>query len=282
MVEKVKITDIAGELGFSSKDVIEKALLLKFDVKNQSSTLSIEEADRLVNFILTGVDNSPQKKENKQDEKEVKKHKAEPKQEKLKKQEIEEKPKVQKAEHKKRQEEPKKEYTKIQQTIQPKKEDMQPQQNQTPQLPVRESLAEVSLKQRRGLVFVKKKKDEIAEQALNKQKSESIAAPKAAPSLESMFVNMAANMQQLSETRAKKKKPKKIIAAKKDESSKIDLLLDRSLGESSYDIEEDMVVLPDFTIKLEKRDDEQKVQIASQVKTIKHNPFLDQGIQRKS
>ncbi|MDR2342365.1 MAG: translation initiation factor IF-2, partial [Campylobacteraceae bacterium] len=39
---------------------------------------------------------------------------------------------------------------------------------------------------------------------------------------------------------------------------------------------------PDFTIKLEKRDDEQKVQIASQVKTIKHNPFLDQGIQRKS
>ncbi|MDR0408365.1 MAG: translation initiation factor IF-2 [Campylobacteraceae bacterium] len=280
MVEKVKIIDIAGELGFSSKDIIEKALLLKFDVKAPSSTLSVEEADRLVNFILTGIDNSPQAKENIQEKKESKEKKARPKQEKPKKQEIEEieeKPKTQDVEHKERQKEQKKEVAKDTKSIEVKQKEIQTQKTQQP---ARESLAEVSLKQRRGLVFVKKKKDEAAEQLSVTQKSE--PAPKVVPSLESMFINMAANMQQLSEARGKKKKPKKVIAAKKEESSKIDLLLDRNLSESNYDIEDDMVVLPDLTIKLEKHDEEHKNQITSQVKTIKHNPFLDQGIQRKS
>ncbi|MDR1461064.1 MAG: translation initiation factor IF-2 [Campylobacteraceae bacterium] len=278
MVEKVKIVDIASELGFSNKDVIEKALLLKFDVKAPSSTLSVEEAERLVNFILKGEDDSLQKKEVTKEKREPKEKKVQPKQEKPKKQEIQEKPKTQNVEHKQDQEEQKKEHVKSAQPIRLKQEDIQAQKTQQPV--VRESLAEVSLKQRRGLVFVKKKKDEIIEQQLVAQKSETTS--KVMPSLESMFVNMAANMQQLSEIRGKKKKPKKTIAAKKEEGSKIDLLLDRNLSDSNYDIEEDMVVLPDFTIKLERHDEEQKSQITSQVKTIKHNPFLDQGIQRKS
>ncbi|MDR1285446.1 MAG: translation initiation factor IF-2 [Campylobacteraceae bacterium] len=277
MVEKVKITDIASELGFSNKDVIEKALLLKFDIKAPSSTLSVEEAERLMNFILTGVDNNPQKKETVKENKEPKEKKAQLKQEKPKKVEAQEKPKTQNVEHRKNQEEQKKDNTKSAQPIKPKQEEIQIQKTQQP---VRESLAEVSLKQRRGLVFVKKKKDEIAEKQAVVQKSET--ASKVVPSLESMFVNMAANMQQLSEIRNKKKKPKKIVAAKKEEGSKMDLLIDRDLGSNNYDMEEDMVVLPDFTIKLERQDEEQKSQITSQVKTIKHNPFLDQGIQRKS
>jgi translation initiation factor IF-2 len=275
MVEKVKILDIAGELGFNSKDVIEKALQLELDVKAPASTLSVEEADRLENFILTGIDNAPQKKEYKPTKKEVSKQKPQQKQEKEKKQD---KPK----EREKTEFKPKSNAE--QSKIAPQKEvavqvekpieqvEKKPAEPQT-----QETLAEVSLKQRRGLVFIKKKRAEISQTAAP-SKSET---PKAAPSLESMFANMASNMQQLSETR-KKKKPKKSVVVKKEESSRIDLLSNRDLGNRSYDIEEDVVVLPDFTIKMEARDDERRSQIPPQVKTIKHTPFLEQGIQRKS
>jgi len=306
MVEKVKIIDIAGELGFNNKDVIEKALQLGLDVKAPASTLSVEEADRLANFILTGVDNAPKKQENKKQEnkpvkKEVVPQKTQPKVQ-------TQVSKVQKdTKHEKEplkpQSQPKKDVVQppkvtpkqehlphtqsVQAAAQHKKEEkpiekhtpsIQPQTPPPPPPAPRESLAEVSLKQRRGLVFVKKKKAEVVEASVAEPRREH---SKSAPSLESMFANMASNMQQLGETR-RKKKPKKGIVTKKDEGSKIDLLSDRNLSDSSYDIDDDVVVLPDFTIKLEARDEERKTQVPAQVKTIKHTPFLDQGIQRKS
>ncbi len=53
------------------------------------------------------------------------------------------------------------------------------------------------------------------------------------------------------ETTKKKKKAKKTPTSKKENVEKIDLLADRELGEVSIDQEEEMVVLPDLTIKPE-------------------------------
>ncbi|MFV0480461.1 MAG: translation initiation factor IF-2 N-terminal domain-containing protein [Campylobacteraceae bacterium] len=65
MVDKVKISDIAKELGLKSKDVIEKAIALGIDIKLTSS-ISLQLAERLANYIITGVDSNPNSKKNSQ------------------------------------------------------------------------------------------------------------------------------------------------------------------------------------------------------------------------
>jgi translation initiation factor IF-2 len=288
MVEKVKIVEIAKEVGATNKTIIEKALELGLDAKAPASTITVEEADRLVNYILSGVDNAPPKKEP-QHQKAESKPKTEVSQKPLQKQtqKVKQPPKhEQKHEHvpqPKPKESPKPpvQPKEVKIVVKPVEEAVQTPSVQTASS---ESLAEVSLKQRRGLVFVKKKRLEEPAPAESADIKKSV---KPTPSLEAMFANMTSNMQQLSETRKKNsKKIKKNIATKKDEGAKIDLLLDRDLGNSSYDIEDDMVILPDLTINLDTKSFEEerrsKAPNPTQVKTVKYNPFLDQGIQRKS
>ncbi|MDR1008442.1 MAG: translation initiation factor IF-2 [Campylobacteraceae bacterium] len=272
MVEKVTIAQIAKELGEANKRIIEKALELGLDAKS----ITAEEADRLVNYILTGIDNAPPKIESKALHKRVdnsqktqinQKVAAKPTQN------LKEKPKQQEEKPQKK-EQPKPVAQEIKVVETPKEVIIQPAAPS-------ESLAEVSLKQRRGLVFVKKKRAEepapISQEGIDVKKS-----MRSVPSLEDMFSNMAVNMQEM---RQKRKKPKKSSAVKKDESAKMDLLSDRDLGDSSYDMEENMVVLPDLTINLGTKrfeDEKRKISNSTQVKTVKYNPFLEQGIQRKS
>jgi translation initiation factor IF-2 len=278
MVEKVTIAQIAKELGEANKTIIEKALELELDAKS----ITVEEADRLVNYILTGVDNAPPKPKAspKKDESVRKTQKPAAKPAQKSKEKPKQEDKAQKKEQPKQKYEPQTQKPKV---AEPPKETLQSAQVvQTPQ-PVAapsESLAEVSLKQRRGLVFVKKKRAEeppVVQESVEVKKS-----ARAVPSLEDMFSNMTANMQEI---RQKRKKIKKSSTIKKDEGSKMDLLSDRDLGESSYDIEDNLVVLPDLTINLETKkfeDEKRKVPNPTQVKTVKYNPFLEQGIQRKS
>lgn len=54
MSEKVRVHEIAKELGITSKDVVKKASDLGFDVKSANSTVSIEEAESLMNCIMSG------------------------------------------------------------------------------------------------------------------------------------------------------------------------------------------------------------------------------------
>ncbi|MDR2081910.1 MAG: translation initiation factor IF-2 [Campylobacteraceae bacterium] len=277
MVEKVKIVEIAREVGATNKTIIEKALELGLDAKASTSAITVEEADRLVNYILTGIDNAPPKKEPKPQPEKIE-HKTEIKTQTKQKTEQKQTQKPTKTKHEQQFRQKQKEFPK-----QPAIEvNIQPQTILPPQNIASESLAEASLKQRRGLVFVKKKRAEAPVVTENIDEKKTV---KLAPSLESMFSNMMSGMQQLAEMRQKRKKPKKSSTAKKEDGSKIDLLSDRDLGEGSYDIEENMVVLPDLTINLETKrfeDEKRKVQNPSQVKTVKYNPFLEQGIQRKS
>ncbi len=54
MIEKVRVHEIAKELGIASKDVVKKASEMGIEVKSAQSSVTMEEADGLMNFIMNG------------------------------------------------------------------------------------------------------------------------------------------------------------------------------------------------------------------------------------
>ena len=54
-MSRVKISEIYNELGYPSKEVIEKAQELGLKVKTHSDCISLEEAERLYEYINSGV-----------------------------------------------------------------------------------------------------------------------------------------------------------------------------------------------------------------------------------
>lgn len=54
MSEKVRVHEIAKELGITSKDVVKKALEMGLEIKSASSSVSMQEADALTNYIING------------------------------------------------------------------------------------------------------------------------------------------------------------------------------------------------------------------------------------
>ncbi len=54
MTEKVRVHEIAKELGITSKDVVKKASEMGIEIKSASSSVSMEEADSLMNYIMNG------------------------------------------------------------------------------------------------------------------------------------------------------------------------------------------------------------------------------------
>lgn len=54
-MSRIKISEIANELGYPSKEVIEKAQELRMKVKTHSDCISLEEAEKLYEYINSGV-----------------------------------------------------------------------------------------------------------------------------------------------------------------------------------------------------------------------------------
>ncbi|MDD5400222.1 MAG: translation initiation factor IF-2 [Sulfurimonas sp.] len=54
MTEKVRVHEIAKELGIASKDVVKKALDMGIDVKSANSSVTMQEAEGLMNYIMSG------------------------------------------------------------------------------------------------------------------------------------------------------------------------------------------------------------------------------------
>ena len=278
MVDKIKISEIANEFGIKSKDIVEKASELGLELKITSS-ITLDVADRLANYILTGSDNAPEPTKKKAEKPEKQRNSIEKKEhieeDKVKKEEP--KQKIQEKEKVVHEEEAGKNRIK-------KEEPKQKTQEQEKAIvPPKESIAEVSLKQRRGLVFVKKQREiEAPKEEIAKQKE----AQKPIPTLAEMFSDISSNIQNLSENKKKKKIAKKpTLNTKKENVSRIDILEDRDLVDSSYELDDEMVVLPDFTFNKMTIVEETvglKKQNPTQIKSVKQNPFLDQGIQRKS
>ena len=54
MTEKVKVHEIAKELGITSKDVVKKALDMGIEVKSANSSVTLAQAEKLADFIIKG------------------------------------------------------------------------------------------------------------------------------------------------------------------------------------------------------------------------------------
>lgn len=54
-MSRIKISEIANELGYPSREVIEKAQELELKVKTHSDCISLEDAEKLYEYINSGV-----------------------------------------------------------------------------------------------------------------------------------------------------------------------------------------------------------------------------------
>jgi len=55
MMDKVRVHEIAKELGINSKEVVDKAAIMGLNVKTASSTVSMEEAEKIMKYIMGGA-----------------------------------------------------------------------------------------------------------------------------------------------------------------------------------------------------------------------------------
>ncbi|EHA5322159.1 translation initiation factor IF-2 [Campylobacter upsaliensis] len=216
---KVRIHEIAKELGYDSKDIIQKANELGLDIKTASNAVEPEIAAGIYEYIQTKTIPAIFKKEEKKIGKNLKK---------------EEKPKAVKAKKETKKEEPKEE---IQEKVEPLKEEAKEEIKEEKNEP--QSLAGATLAKRRGLVIVKKKKDE---QEFKKEEQKPSTSAAERPSLSMIFSNADENLKK------KKKEKKALVATKKESVEKMDFLESQDFGDISLD-DEDEVVLPDFSIK---------------------------------
>ncbi|PPB70678.1 translation initiation factor IF-2 [Campylobacter hyointestinalis subsp. hyointestinalis] len=219
----IRIHEIAKELGYSNKEILEKAKELGFKVTTSSSAVSPEDAAKLYDYVQFGK--KPDDMEKKSKESHQQKTKVIKKEDKKTTQEIQVNTQNEKAKE---------------QSIK-KKDDIKKQEPQENKMEKKqESLASTSLEKRRGLIIEKKKKEEIPAQHPTQKRQAVEPANKA---LEAIFSSNDDNLK-------KKKKEKKIVpVSKKDNSAKIDLLAGINFSDDIVIEDENVVVLPDFTIK---------------------------------
>ncbi|WP_459861620.1 translation initiation factor IF-2 [Campylobacter concisus] len=280
-MSNVRISEIANELGYPSKEIVEKAQELGLKVKTHSNAVSLEEAEAIYEYVQTGVipDKFKKKKSEPKPKKEPKKEVEKESVKKEEKQKSESKKATTKTESKSVKAETKKETQILEekQKIEPKKEEIKVEQKQVEALRPKESLADVTQK-RRGLVIVKKKKDYEAPVATKEEK-------KPEPSIANIsdFKSMfSANDENLAK---KKKKDKKVVvASKKDSTQKMDLLGGSDFGDIVLE-DEDVVVLPDFSFKTPVPAPAQKTKQPNVMRTTVNNTinsFGEGGIQRRA
>lgn len=269
MQDTVKISDIAADLGYEGKEIVVKALELGIDVKNATSRVSVEDAEAIFEYTTSGVvPASIVQRQKKAKEAEAKKTAKKPATKKTtaktttKKTSEKSEPKTaQKAEPKtaakktttKTAEKKSTKETSKQEKPSPKK--VEPAQKESTlsadiinEIAVENALSTIKSEKnepkihadsikRKGLVIVKKHQSEPERPNPLKEQSKN---------LESMF-----SLGSQGSTQAKKKKEKKPNASrpavKHESSQKLDLL--GSFGSDIVIDDEDVVVLPDLTLK---------------------------------
>lgn len=224
---KVKISQIATELGYSAKDIIAKAAEMGLEnIKSPLNTVSEEEAHAIYTYVQSG-DNILKKNKKTTNEK-VAKEKKDPNL-------INKKAKIEEVKSEKAKtttkEAPKEKSEKKVEEVSSEKVEESP----------KESLALNSLKKRRGLIIVKKK--DLADKEIPAEKKVEKAATLINKDLSSIFANAEANLK-----KRKKEKKAPAVKSKKDEIKKIDLG-EISFGDTKIDSDEDVVILPDLTVK---------------------------------
>ncbi|ARU47469.1 hypothetical protein Sdiek1_0286 [Sulfurospirillum diekertiae] len=220
-MDKVRIAEIAKELGMKNKDIIEKAMGIGLDVKGHASAITTEDAEKLINYILSG--------ENAQ----ASKPSAQPKTPEIKKVEVVETPPL-----------PVVEKPIVHEVITPKTKTLKEKELETgivakavlhddqiakvateassdTEEDMEEKLDPTNVRKRRGLVIVKKKRPDVKEVEVEEKESPSsfYGARENTPSrsIESMFSSSNA----ASELQKKKKKVKKSTCGEKSKCREI-------------------------------------------------------------
>ncbi|EEP3437129.1 GTP-binding protein, partial [Campylobacter coli] len=253
---KIRIHEIAKELGYDSKEIIEKANELGLNIKTASNAVEPEVAAGIYEYIQTKIIPEAFKKNLKQDP--VKKAKAAPKEE--------------KKEEKSPKEVETKAPAKVVEEVKP-----EPKTPEEPKENIQESLASATLAKRRGLVIVKKKKDE-EEAAKKEEPKASTPSNDERLSLKTMFSNADENLKK------KKKEKKPFVATKKESAEKMDFLEGHDFADISLE-DEDVVVLPDFSVKEQEKPQntmKKPPNFLRQAVGNSANLGLEGGIQRRS
>lgn len=317
-MDKIRISEIAKELGKTSKEVLQKAQELGFESKTASSSVTTEQAAILYDYIVSGVNPIVESvttnlKEGKKSTKAKKaseetKNKT-PKKEKVKEKEKAPAPKTIDKEAKKTHKETsriKKDSAKnnqesdlpIQEDVQKVLQEFQDtlpssdsfqefiaENQQIESTKIDESKAHPQIPQenlpikRTGLRIIKKRDV--------REKNEE--APKAENRKESprTLQDLLGNLEETPAYNKEKKKEKKKPSAHTSKNlgqQKIDLLDNREFY-SSHDDEEEDIILFDLSVQdehdIEEEDNERKA-TTERIKTQRHNPFMEQGSTRRS
>ncbi|QOP41656.1 translation initiation factor IF-2 [Sulfurimonas marina] len=216
MSEKVRVHEIAKELGITSKDVLEKANKMGIDVKSAQSVVTMEQAEGLANYIMNGEPSEEQAKPEKKT-----KAKTEDKKESTPKKE-EPKAKIDNSTTSEAKEEP----AKAAKSEEVKEE--KPSENKTAEITPRIK----PVVKKSGLKIVKKKKQ---------PKEEVFEAPKKQEAVVSSYGKMSEEA--LKELAQKKKnKEKTAPVSKKDQGTKLDIF-GGSMADVSIDMDDQVVLL---------------------------------------
>ena len=240
MIDKVRVHEIATELGIKSKEVVDKAIEMGIDVKTASSSVSMEEAEKIMNYVMNPASFTPPKP------KPVVK-KAPKKEEAAKEEKVEQKSEEKAAKPAKPAEE-KKESVVEAPTAEKKPEAEEEKKAEETSAPAKEEKPVInkvkSDKKRSGLKIVKKKKPEAAASASTSSADSSVTYK--SPEFTSNYGKMSPEA--IAEMNARASKKKKKAAAThtaKNQGSKMDIF-GGDMAEVSMDFEEDQVVLLDF------------------------------------
>ncbi|TXE85813.1 translation initiation factor IF-2 [Campylobacter volucris] len=270
----VKISEIAQELGYSSKEIIEKAVEMGLeDIKSPNKKVSSEIAVAIYEYVQSGkildvVKKMQKPKKESTTKKTIKKEEEPKKQEK----------KINKKEPKTSTKIPQIKEEKVATITNPIKEEIT--QKEKEEIKLEEKLgSNLNLAKRRGLVIVKKKKEEAKENLA--QKEEKSTQNTQGFSLSMIFSNSDENLKK----KKKEKKPHHPVASKKENTTKMDLLGDKDFAEISLE-NEDEVVLPDFSVQEQQKPsanlNKKQPSVLRQSLNNSINPFGEGGIQRRS
>ena len=238
MTEKVRVHEIAKELGIASKDVLEKAKKMGLEVKSAQSVVTMEQAEKIANYIING---EPAKEE-KPKPKVVKTTKAKESSDTPKEEVSQEEKSTATTAEAKKEETPleeekaeKKEVEAKEETTSKKEEKEEPlkevKKKKESTLRVVQPSAKPGIK-KSGLKIVKKKKP---------KETENYSMPKRDAASVSSYGKMSQEaLEELA--RKKKNKDKSAPAPKKDQGTKLDIF-GGSLADVSMDIEDQVVLL---------------------------------------
>lgn len=281
-MDKIRISQIAKEIGKTSKEILQKAQELGFEVKTASSAVTTEQAEELYNYVLSGksVEIKTSKEETKKStktEKTTKTKKEESKLKKTKEDEIDKKTRTKTSTKDSKKESPKIATKEVLQEENPQESPKTQQESPKQDLPI--TPQENFTIKRTGLRIVKKrdlKTEEIPQTPMEEKKEPS-------KTLQDLLGNFD-NDSFAKKDKKKKKEKSNLQHTKKPNQQKIDLLDNREF-QSSDDEEEEGIILFDLSVQDEVNLDEEeneKRATTERIKIQRHNPFMEQGSTRRS